>query len=157
MNPILLLIICVTIIIIIAFIHNKKYLNILNEKYGYYCKNCNRNEWMGERDCASCVNCGWCINPNGVGSCGVGTPSGPMFKDCRTWYHQGKCMWGPECNYGGPIYTVPVRNYPSYIRWPRWRLWNRYGSGRWGLWNRYKMGNKRRIGKWVLRKRRRRR
>ena len=123
----------IVLIIIIIIISSKKILEKkFNENYGYICKNCNRNDWMGESDCASCMNCGWCINPDGNGSCGVGTFKGPLFKDCRSWYYRGKLMWGPENDYSGPIYTTNPHSYNNWFRWPVWnnlRFWgnsNRY-------------------------------
>ena len=94
---------------------------MIDDTFGVYCPDCNRNNWMGERDCYNCTNCGWCIDPNGNGSCGIGSASGPMFKDCRSWYYNGQCMWGPDCGSVGPIY---YNNYywdrPWYNNWWYW-------------------------------------
>lgn len=131
MNKLVILTIVILIILIVIVIIYKLLNKRFNEKYGYYCKNCNRNDWMGESDCASCLNCGWCINPDGHGSCGVGTFQGPLFKDCRSWYYQGRCMWGPECDYSGPIYTVQTPFYYHWFNWNNWpylRRWRYWGN-----------------------------
>ena len=107
----------------------------------FYCPNCRRNNWMGESQCASCDNCGWCIDPNGYGSCGLGDANGPYFKDCRSWYHRGICMRGPDCGLRGPVY---VTSYPWYNPWgwygrmrgfrrrPHWRRYGRRHGGHHG-------------------------
>ena len=87
----------------------------MDESFGVYCPDCNRNDWMGESECYNCTNCGWCIDPNGNGACGIGNANGPLFKDCRSWYYNGMCMWGPDCGVSGPIYYDNVYlNTPWY-------------------------------------------
>ena len=123
MKTVNVILIVVLIIILSLIIYNILMKKNFNENYGLFCKNCNRNDWMGQSDCASCVNCGWCISPDGHGSCGIGDSTGPLFKDCQSWYHQGMCMWGPECDRAGPIY---VRTPPRFITWFNpWRRWGR--------------------------------
>ena len=59
---------------------------------------------MGESECNSCINCGWCINSNGDGSCGLGTPAGPMFKIVEYSLKLLICFL-PDCGSIGPIYV----------------------------------------------------
>ena len=73
----------------------------------FYCQNCNQNGWRGESSCATCGNCGWCIDPNGSGSCVSGTAAGPLFADCSSWYYGGQCQWGAECDGVRPGYHCP--------------------------------------------------
>ena len=81
-----------------------------------YCGDC--NQIWDINKCMSCNNCGWCVDPNGNGSCGYGSINGPLFKDCRSWFYNGKCIWGPDCGYSGPIYyDNEILNYPWYSRW----------------------------------------
>ena len=114
----------VIIIIIIAlcflglYVSNRQY-----ETYGVYCTDCGKNDWLGEQDCMSCNNCGWCIDPDLNGSCQKGDSSGPDFAECRSWYYNGVCIWGPECDYQGPIYTLPF--YYGYNLFRRRRPWRR--------------------------------
>ena len=115
-----------------------------SENFGLFCKNCGLNGWRGQTDCYECNNCGWCIDPNGYGSCVLGGPSGPKFADCRSYFHKGTCVYGPECGYDGPLYVAPIwynpftwwgpRRYRRRIhrvprraggRWPS----RRYGGG----------------------------
>ena len=140
MTPLLrMIIILVIIIIIILILFKNSVIKSFNENYGVFCPNCRKNNWMGESECNSCINCGWCINSNGDGSCGLGTPAGPMFKDCRTWYHGGICRWGPDCGSIGPIY---VKRPPINLHWmPTWinTRWDysdwRFPSWNWSRWN----------------------
>ena len=124
--------ISVTILVVVIYICHNKTKKKINESFGLKCTNCNRNNWMGESDCMSCSNCGWCIDPNGYGSCGLGNANGPLFKDCRSWYYNGICMWGPECGSSGPVYyNNPIVEYPWYTRWwymgrRPWRRVRRY-------------------------------
>ena len=69
----------------------------------FYCPNCNRNNWTGEAECANCHNCGWCIGPNGYGSCGIGDGRGPFFKECRSWFYRGMKMYGSDPSISQPI------------------------------------------------------
>ena len=123
MNSIIVVIICIIVIIVSIIVNRYLLTKNFNEKFGYYCKNCNRNNWMGESDCAMCSNCGWCINPDGYGSCGIGDQQ-VQFKDCQSWYYQGQCMWGPACNYQGPIYITQPPVYNHWYMWP-FRWWRR--------------------------------
>ena len=103
------------------FVQKMEKNKVMDDTFGVYCPDCNRNDWMGETDCYSCTNCGWCIDPNGNGSCGIGNASGPLFKDCRSWYYNGQCMWGPECDYVGPIYyDNDYWDTPWYSNWWYW-------------------------------------
>ena len=115
-----LCVIAIIVVIGMAFMQNENN-KVMDDTFGVYCPDCNRNDWMGETDCYSCTNCGWCIDPNGNGSCGIGNASGPLFKDCRSWYYNGQCMWGPECDYVGPIYyDNDYWDTPWYSNWWYW-------------------------------------
>jgi len=54
-----------------------------------YCQDCNRRGQLGMNACMSCNNCGWCIDPNGNGSCVLGDNRGPYFADCVQYYFNG--------------------------------------------------------------------
>ena len=49
------------------------------------CRDCNRIGKKGMNQCLSCNNCGWCIDPNGYGSCVLGNSNGPLFESARRW------------------------------------------------------------------------
>lgn len=150
MKSLIKMVILLIVIIIIILILFKNYIiKNFNEHYGVFCPNCRKNNWMGESECNSCINCGWCINSNGDGSCGLGTPAGPMFKDCRTWYHGGVCRWGPDCGSIGPIY---VREPPVNLHWiPTWINTNwdysgwRFPGWNWSRWNPFRRNIRRNI------------
>lgn len=125
------------IVIVVIYFMQKQNNIIMDENFGVYCPDCNGNDWMGESDCFNCSNCGWCIDPNGNGSCARGSMYGPLFKDCRSWYYNGQCMWGPQCGYQGPIYYDNTYwNTPWYSNWwywgwggPRRRYRRHHGGG----------------------------
>ena len=119
MNIKLTILFSIFVIIIIILINRNKLLNNFNENYGYYCGNCGRNKWKGERACSSCVNCGWCIDYNGNGSCGIGGVNGPLFKECRSWFYRGIKMYGPDYNNLGPIF---IEEPPRKVYW--WSPWH---------------------------------
>ena len=144
-------VIAVVVVVVVYFMQEQN-TKVLDENFGMYCPDCNGNDWMGESDCFNCSNCGWCIDPNGNGSCARGSMYGPLFKDCRSWYYNGQCMWGPQCGYQGPIYYDNTYwNTPWYTNWWYWgwggprrryrrhhrrrRPWRR-GGGRGGNMNR---------------------
>ena len=131
-----LLLVVIAVVIVCSLIKGCRDASkkLLNENFGYNCPDCNRNNWMGESDCYACNNCGWCIDPNGNGSCGLGSASGPMFKDCRSWFYNGRCIWGPDCGYSGPMYyDNAILTYPWYSRWWYWGIGRPWRRGRrWG-------------------------
>jgi hypothetical protein len=53
------------------------------------CKDCNRIGKKGMDQCMSCNNCGWCIDPNGYGSCVLGNSEGPLFAECAQYMYNG--------------------------------------------------------------------
>ncbi len=53
------------------------------------CKDCNRIGKKGVDQCMSCNNCGWCIDPNGYGSCVLGNSEGPLFAECAQYMYNG--------------------------------------------------------------------
>ena len=63
-----------------------------------YCKDCNTLSHKGMNACLSCNNCGWCIDPNGYGTCVLGDNNGPFFADCSQYYFNGGLSVSP----GGP-------------------------------------------------------
>lgn len=160
-----LCVIAIVVVIGMAFMQNENN-KVMDDTFGVYCPDCNRNDWMGETDCYSCTNCGWCIDPNGNGSCGIGNASGPLFKDCRSWYYNGQCMWGPECDYIGPIYyDNDYWDTPWYSNWWYWG-WGgprrkyrrgrhprrRYSRGQRGLSPRRRGGRRRNMNRMALRR-----
>lgn len=74
-----------------------------------YCKDCNRYGWRGESDCMSCGNCGWCIDPNGNGSCVAGDAGGPHFADCVRYFYNGGIP--------SPVPQIGPMNPPWYQRY----------------------------------------
>lgn len=52
-----------------------------------HCKDCSRGGWRSERSCMDCLNCGWCIDPNGDGYCVQGDANGPLFNDCAQYFY----------------------------------------------------------------------
>ena len=54
-----------------------------------YCQDCNRRGRKGVGACLSCNNCGWCVDPNGYGSCVLGDYNGPYFADCAQYMYNG--------------------------------------------------------------------
>ena len=121
MNNTVLVSLMIIFVVALLLVMQNKNKKLINETYGVYCPDCNRNNWMGESDCYNCSNCGWCIDSNGNGSCGIGSASGPLFKDCRSWYYNGRCMWGPDCGTTGPIYYDNYYwNTPWYTNWWWW-------------------------------------
>ena len=123
------ILLAISVLAVVVYVCHSKTKKEINENFGINCSNCNRNNWIGESDCMSCNNCGWCIDPNGYGSCAIGNANGPLFKDCSSWYYNGVCMWGPQCGSVGPIYyDNPIIEYPWYTRW--WymgrRPWRRH-------------------------------
>jgi hypothetical protein len=53
------------------------------------CRDCNRIGKKGMNQCLSCNNCGWCIDPNGYGSCVLGNSDGPLFAECAQYMYNG--------------------------------------------------------------------
>ena len=54
----------------------------------------------GMNQCLSCNNCGWCIDPNGYGSCVLGNSDGPLFAECAQYMYNG---------------GIPIATNPPYI------------------------------------------
>ena len=59
--------------------------------------------------CLSCNNCGWCVDPNGYGSCVLGDYSGPYFADCSQYYYNG----GVTVNNGGVVKPIAPYGPPN--------------------------------------------
>lgn len=59
-----------------------------------YC-DCNVRGQMGINACLSCNNCGWCVDPNGNGSCVLGDQRGAYFADCVQYSYNGGVAASP--------------------------------------------------------------
>lgn len=82
------------------------------DAYKRYCGSCTGRT---RRSCGKCLNCGWCMNSKGVGTCVAGDSHGPFFRDdCMYW------------EYGNPYYHYPNDHiFPIFqVRssYPRWRF-----------------------------------
>jgi hypothetical protein len=131
MNNIVLILIMIIFLLIVVFIIIYVNRRMIDENYGLNCPNCDKNEWLGESDCYNCNNCGWCIDYDDNGSCTKGNASGPSYKNCKNWYYNGNCMWGPQCDNVGPVYYDN-----SYIDSPWYLSWL-YGGWYQNLYDRY--------------------
>lgn len=58
-----------------------------------YCGDCNTVGKKGIANCLSCSNCGWCVDPNGYGSCVLGDYTGPYFADCSQYTFGGNVIY----------------------------------------------------------------
>lgn len=69
-----------------------------------YCGDCNRVGKKGMNSCLSCNNCGWCVDPNGYGSCVLGDNTGSYFADCAQYFYNGgiAVAEGPPFAVNGP-------------------------------------------------------
>jgi hypothetical protein len=120
MNKIVLILIIIIFLLIIYFIYTNT--SLINENFGINCKNCDKNEWIGQQDCNTCNNCGWCIDDEGSGSCSSGNSTGPSTvqssdsppKICENWFYNGKCIWGPQCGDASQLYYNNYYNAPFY-------------------------------------------
>ena len=120
--------------------------------YPSYC-DCNQAGWDGQQACMSCNNCGWCIDPNGNGSCVQGDNRGPYFADCVQYYYNGEFGVSVAAPYGPPVapwyqkFFVPwygghggkSNGYFDYVDGNHKRRWVPMGKNRF-----YKKGNKKR-------------
>ncbi len=117
-------IIIFVIILLIAFVVYKKYYgNVENYTLGFnsynkkYCPSCN---WRNERTCNSCLNCGFCRNSNGQGSCEPGDSKGPHFRnDCISWTYGDASQFYPNSGIE-PVTLVRSQNpyFQRQIRKP---------------------------------------
>ena len=116
-----------------------------------YCKDCNRSGWRGEQECMQCGNCGWCIDPNGNGSCVQGDARGPYFADCVQYYYNGgygtinppfgpmQIPWYQKFVipwYGGP-YNLNYNRFNRGRKFNRRRSYNRHHKGKYHRKNRH--------------------
>ena len=97
-----------------------------------YCKDCNQLGWRGEQACMQCVNCGWCIDPNGNGSCVQGDANGPYFADCVQYFYNGGVgtvtpPYGPMVIPWYQRYLIPWYGGSYKMQLPR-RIRNRYNK-----------------------------
>ena len=121
------LFVCLAVVLLLVGLYFSQQV----EKFGVYCRNCGLNGWRGQTDCYECNNCGWCIDPNGYGSCVTGNANGSLFADCRSYFYKGACIYGPECGYNSPIYITPIW-YNPFTWWGPRRYRRRYYGGGWG-------------------------
>jgi hypothetical protein len=85
----------IIIILVVYLILLSKNINTIKE--GFFserfseggCRDCNRIGKKGMHECLSCNNCGWCIDPNGYGSCVLGNSTGPLFAECAQYMYNG--------------------------------------------------------------------
>ena len=94
-----------------------------------YCRDCDRRGDRGINSCLGCNNCGWCVDPNGYGSCVQGDQNGPYFADCAQYYYNGgMTVSNPRTPWFSrdilPMYERPVSSY--FTR----RLWRPSGGRR---------------------------
>ena len=88
-----------------------------HENFGGYCSNCGYHDGFS---CGTCINCGYCLTPDGVGECIPGDQRGPYFRsDCQGW------RYGIPLSYVGPVTVSTWPNIwvgPGYRRLRR-RMW----------------------------------
>jgi len=88
-----------------------------------YCGDCNRRGEKGMNACLSCNNCGWCVDPNGYGSCVLGDYTGPYFADCAQYYYNG----GMAVANGPPVAPYGPAVMPWYQKFIPW--YGGFGDG----------------------------
>ena len=80
------------------------------------CRDCNRIGKKGMNQCLSCNNCGWCIDPNGYGSCVLGNSNGPLFAECAQYMYNGGTPVGLQNLYIGNTFDN-INSDESSRRW----------------------------------------
>ena len=81
------------------------------------CRDCNRIGKKGMDQCLSCNNCGWCIDPNGYGSCVLGNSDGPLFAECAQYMYNGGIPVSTATPYIGNSFYNINSPYESSRRW----------------------------------------
>lgn len=81
------------------------------------CRDCNRIGKKGMNQCLSCNNCGWCIDPNGYGSCVLGNSDGPLFAECAQYMYNGGIPVATRNPYIGNTFFNDNQPYESARRW----------------------------------------
>jgi hypothetical protein len=81
------------------------------------CRDCNRIGKKGMNQCLSCNNCGWCIDPNGYGSCVLGNSDGPLFAECAQYMYNGGIPIATGNPYIGNTFFNDNQPYESARRW----------------------------------------
>jgi hypothetical protein len=81
------------------------------------CRDCNRAGKKGMDQCLSCNNCGWCIDPNGYGSCVLGNSDGPLFAECAQYMYNGGIPVSTATPYIGNSFYNGNQPYESARRW----------------------------------------
>lgn len=81
------------------------------------CRDCNRIGKKGMNQCLSCNNCGWCIDPNGYGSCVLGNSDGPLFAECAQYMYNGGIPVAIGNPYIGNTFFNDNQPYESARRW----------------------------------------
>jgi len=76
-----------------------------------YCGDCNTiGQKKGINGCMACNNCGWCVDPNGFGSCVLGDFNGPYFADCAQYFYNGGTAFS-----GPPVYPTQQGNVKAPV------------------------------------------
>ena len=74
------IVLSITLIILL----DNKY-EFYSSDYPLYCPNCGD---LDKQKCDGCINCGYCITPNGQGECVEGDEQGPLFRqDCIAYQY----------------------------------------------------------------------
>lgn len=93
-------------LLFIYFFHIDEYENFWFSNKTRYCRECS---YKNRLSCSNCVNCGYCITPNGYGECVSGDENGPYFRsDCISYSYDDS--YGYLDNY--PYSTFG--SYPYY-------------------------------------------
>ena len=120
-NTVIILVVIFGIIIICFNCDSKEHYT--QYRYPKYCKSCGEKS-RGE--CNNCINCGYCLTPNGYGQCVTGDEQGPYFReDCkdyeynnpifsyfRSWFRP---LWRRD-KYYYDVIGYPKSTYKRYIR-----------------------------------------
>ena len=135
-----MLLLCVFVIVVIFLslpsgckLFKKEGFFVVGRPYKHYCSNCG---YKSKYKCANCVNCGYCITPNGYGECVPGDSNGPYFRNDCVYYSFGRNYY-PYSN----IYPIVKAHslYPynrwSYRRMTPYKWWKRRNAS---IWKSYK-------------------
>ena len=113
----------IVVLLIVYFILLSK--GVLQIQEGFFserfsegaCRDCNRIGKKGMNQCLSCNNCGWCIDPNGYGSCVLGNSDGPLFAECAQYMYNGGIPVAAGNPYIGNTFFNDNQPYESARRW----------------------------------------
>lgn len=125
MNILYLIIFIVIFVIIYKNVKTEKF-NTFYGKFPYaypktYCSSCGN---LNIHECGKCVNCGYCVNNEGIGSCEAGDNNGPYFaENCSYWFPDGNDILLPQVPVLFNPYNVPTYKFHSQhenIRYPKY-------------------------------------